>query len=286
MNNGHITESDLYVIYLTERCNLKCEYCYEEATRGNSKMNPETAVKMVDDIIQEVNPSIKAKILLFGGEPLLNWNAVIAALDRLKMYHSSGRLLLCSITTNGTLLKKDKIKKLWGYRDFLHLQISIDGTQETHDKYRKFKSGIGSHQYVVKNCRTTLRYFPTTQARLVVSNPNDMLKDVKYLESLGFRDFCIQAKRNGHSASKEMIDSFENNLQKVLSYLATKNVMKISDIQKPQGKTREMKKEQGHYNYFLPDGGKIKQETYTSEGFQHFEKGEKSSYNILRNKDD
>lgn len=53
-----------------------------------------------------------------------------------------------SITTNGTLINKKILDKLVNY-NCKTIQITLDGSKETHDTTRKFKNGLGSFDKLV-----------------------------------------------------------------------------------------------------------------------------------------
>lgn len=54
------------------------------------------------------------------------------------------------IITNGVLLTDKKIEKLPSLH-INHIQITLDGTKETHDRKRVFKNGKGTYDIILKN---------------------------------------------------------------------------------------------------------------------------------------
>jgi uncharacterized protein len=105
------------------RCNIGCQYCYQEPQRdaGNlSRRYDMTAMKSA--IAQEGGP-----FSLFGGEPLL---LPVADLDELwswgfARYGSNG------IQTNGTLVTETHVRLFKKYN--VHVGVSIDGPDELND---------------------------------------------------------------------------------------------------------------------------------------------------------
>ena len=105
---------------LTERCNLKCEYCIRGELDG-------TYVK-VDDFLNciQKNDFSKDQILLTGGEPMLHPEFEVLLEYALKNAKS------VAINTNGTINKFDLLPQ----SKKLHIQISLDGIDIIHDKIR------------------------------------------------------------------------------------------------------------------------------------------------------
>lgn len=112
---------------MTARCNLTCQHCYIEAgdiltsgelTTGQAKM-------FIDDLAQMGVP-----VLLFsGGEPLLRDD-----IFELGSYAVS-KGLRTVLSTNGTLITPMIAQQL-KETGFQYIGISLDGTQEVHDKFR------------------------------------------------------------------------------------------------------------------------------------------------------
>ncbi len=136
------------VILTTYDCNLACIYCYErqENVIKPIYMSIETA-KDVAEYIERRAKTIRPKrlsIALYGGEPLLNIDAGITILERLKKYCSENNVKIGNgLITNGTLITREIIERLQEY-NLASIQVSIDGTKEIHDKRRPFRDGRGS----------------------------------------------------------------------------------------------------------------------------------------------
>lgn len=277
-------ESDLHIIYLTQMCNMKCDYCYET---GKSRvfMTRETAKSVIDSIMSAYDKDIRVKILLFGGEPFLNWDVLYYCVDYIYNQYvlDEGREVRVLITSNGTLINEQKVRKLFRYDKVLDIEISIDGRKETHNKHRKFPTGVGSFDIVAKNAKTVLRYFPFTTARMVVSNLEDCYDDVKFLhDELGFKIFCIQAVRpnDGSLYTDEYRERFVQEIQRVEKYLSSDPFARVKEVYYPPTRTvydkLMLESSQGinrdSYRYYLVDGNNIVRRTFEAKEFDHFNK--------------
>jgi len=125
-------------ITLTSCCNLKCIMC----DHWKLKNQEEPSLEKVRDYIDQIKRWDIKEIDLSGGEPFIRRD-IFDIID----YANRNRLKI-NITTNGTLLDKNLIKKLHNV-DKLRLQISLDGNDaNTHDKIRGTK---GTFDRIVSN---------------------------------------------------------------------------------------------------------------------------------------
>lgn len=290
MNNS---DSDLHVIYLTKNCDLRCKYCYEGLDKKNEKIDIPTLEKTIDLIIEENKDNHYMRILFFGGEVFLHFNALIHGLEYIAKKRSEGHNISACLTTNGTLITEQKVFQLFKYNRFLTIELSFDGRKETHDKYRVFKSEIGSFDILEKKAKIMLKYFPFTTVRMTVSNVDDMYDDAMFLADYGFRSFCIQGLRGKlANFSMEDLEKFETEIERIKEQFKTRRNTAITSIQPPctrDGQTLDenIKKKDDKilYKYFLPNGDAIYQKPYNDSTFEHFSNGKDASYNLLNKKE-
>ncbi|MDD3663346.1 MAG: radical SAM protein [Candidatus Pacebacteria bacterium] len=183
----------LFNIWLTNRCNLKCPYCYV-GVRQKEEMTNETKEKIVDFISLKSKIEKRKKeekkhitILYFGGEPLLRFDLITFFTERIKE-KITGIPIFFHMTTNGTLLTKEKID--YFKENKLPVTLSIDGLPEIHDYYRKFKNGKGSWAIIEKNIGILLKELPDSYARLTFTSQTVpyLRESVRFLVDLGFRN--------------------------------------------------------------------------------------------------
>jgi uncharacterized protein len=138
-------------------CNLDCQYCYYLKKKG---LYPDgDSFRMSDSILEDyITQQISAAsgpVVTFswhGGEPLilgLDYFRKIVALQR--KHQLSGQRIANGIQTNGTLLDEE-----WCH--FLAVEgfgvgLSLDGTQEMHDRYRVTKGGNPTHREAMRGYR-------------------------------------------------------------------------------------------------------------------------------------
>lgn len=138
-------EMRLLVLRLTERCNLRCSYCYA-ARDGEAPfdMTAEMAIRAVELCCPEGG---KLKIQFTGGEPLLR-------LDVMEAVHAfgkrTGRRLSLSVQTNGTLLTPEACRRLNAIR--CGVGVSLDGIGAAN-ALRCFPDGTPAFDAIVAGIR-------------------------------------------------------------------------------------------------------------------------------------
>jgi len=129
---------------MTKRCNLKCVHCYAKAIGedGGDPISTEQAKAMIDDLAQYGAP-----VMLFsGGEPLVRKDLVELA------HHATGRGMRAVISTNGTLITKEKARELKSV-GLSYVGISVDGLEAVHDKFRGVPGSFRKTLQGIENCK-------------------------------------------------------------------------------------------------------------------------------------
>ena len=142
---------------LTEQCNLACRYCFEKGRVRCVSMNSQVAFRALKFLCENAVKANKKeiKVLLFGGEPLLNFNVCEFVLNNgLEMTKEYGLSFRPQLITNATVMS-DRIElmlrryaaRIPGFT----CQLSVDGGPQAHDLYRVYADGRGSFERVAAN---------------------------------------------------------------------------------------------------------------------------------------
>jgi len=129
---------------MTQRCNLKCVHCYAQAIdpEGKDEISTDQGKAIIDDLA-----AFGAPVMLFsGGEPLVRKD-----LPELASYAVS-KGMRAVISTNGTLITKDKARELKSI-GLSYVGISLDGGEATHDKFRGVPGAFKKAMQGVDNCQ-------------------------------------------------------------------------------------------------------------------------------------
>lgn len=181
------------VFHLINECNLGCTYCYAgdgEYGAPMKIMNEDTAKKALDFLIEASKDADSVNVILFGGEPTLNWKL----LEYIVLYGTeaasvANKTIEFSMTTNGTLLTERKVAFIVEHN--IGVSISMDGDEETHDKFRPFQSGRGSYDLVNKNARHLITQHKTKPiaARVTLTKHFPRVKETfNHLMAMGFHE--------------------------------------------------------------------------------------------------
>ena len=112
-----------YVFVLTNLCNLRCSFCFQERKKNPKRMFKDDWLKLIDDIPKN------SRITLTGGEPL-------AYKGFEEIFIKSNTNHYTNIITNGTLLNNNFFELFLNYKNFKILSVSID---TIGNKNRDFK---------------------------------------------------------------------------------------------------------------------------------------------------
>lgn len=156
-------------LHLTDRCNLRCSYCYLPHVRED--MSSETGHAAIDAIFRSAvaNGFKQVKLKYAGGEPLLRF----ALVEELHTYSQqlaerNGIELEGVVLSNGTLLTAEMIEKLRSLG--LRLMISLDGLGQYHDSHRPYAGGRGSFADVAEAVDLALANGLTPNISVTVSS--------------------------------------------------------------------------------------------------------------------
>lgn len=140
-------------------CNLGCGYCFQnvhQVAEGDFAPDRIPLIRLTEPVINDILAftgekmaqagMAKLKILLFGGEPLLN---IPGCLSLLRKAQAHG-LVDAGMVTNGVLLTPALATELTSLGLRL-VQITFDGDQATHDKIRVTRVGRGTFDQIVRN---------------------------------------------------------------------------------------------------------------------------------------
>lgn len=163
----------------TSDCNFRCIYCYEKGAIAPKTMSLETETAIFD-FIQLLSSKISSlSISWYGGEPLMRFD-IIERLSKkiIKLCDENNIVYHASIVTNGYLLNEEISKKLKEYRIY-HVQITIDGPKEIHDKRRIMANGKGTFDTIINNLILYKEYLPNISLRINVDKSNfDKIEDL------------------------------------------------------------------------------------------------------------
>lgn len=184
------------VVLLTNRCNLRCTYCYANA--GVAAPH-DTSASLATAAIDVVHGNARATgaprfTVCFhgGGEPMRAWGVMRAAAE-----HARAKDLPCELTmvSNGVW---SHAQRAWALATLDGVTISIDGGPTTQDSQRPLASGRASSRFVLDTIRALDDSGHPYGIRMTATAPfSRFADDVRYLcEHTGCREFQVEPAFN------------------------------------------------------------------------------------------
>jgi uncharacterized protein len=199
MNSG---QTDSYIkalcLNIIHDCNLRCKYCFadEGEYHGARKvMSAEVGKKAIDFVIEKSGPRKNIEVDLFGGEPLMAFDAIKEIVEYAKVQEKlHKKVIRFTMTTNATLLN-DEIMKYMD-ENMGNIVLSIDGRKSVNDKVRTRVDGSGSYDRILPNIQKMVSMRDKSKAYYVrgtfTRENTDFFEDVKHMADLGFKEISIE----------------------------------------------------------------------------------------------
>lgn len=184
------------MVNATQTCNLKCTYCFVDQGKFSyagervRMLSPSHAQKLVN-VLPEALPEVREFCIHFyGGEPLLNIEAIKAAVEAA----DGSNQFTFAITTNGTVVTDETISVL--RKGHFSVVLSIDGPASVHDAMRRTVNGEPTHHRVMEFLRLVRAEPPLSVRGSAVVRKGWSLHDAEaYLNSLDVDLIKAQAVR-------------------------------------------------------------------------------------------
>lgn len=197
---------NLLYLVVTDACNFSCSYCFMIKSKTASKQTPriETNLMSGGTAIEGLrmalrcqgakNEDVPLQIVFYGGEPLLNINAIRAVLDEINASLSRGELLhrpKAMIITNGSLFS-DETAILFK-ENSVQVGFSIDGDATINDVSRISKDGTSVYGHVERAISCCRRHdldfgLSVTLTPSAIAHFDDVMRTIRHFrpQSVGF----------------------------------------------------------------------------------------------------
>lgn len=211
------------VLSLTERCNLRCTYCYykvshEARSLVMSDEIMEAAIRLAFERTIALRQTF-LNITFFGGEPLLCMDLVHRGVEFAKSlvaerfgddFVIGARTdeksppkfrLRFAVNTNGTLLNDSIIEFM--KRERFRVYLSLDGPEAHHNICRRQVDGSGSFKLIEPHI-PALRKLDTVVLSVVTRENMHSLSDaVRWIQVQGFRNMTAAVDFDGKWTGEE-----------------------------------------------------------------------------------
>ena len=150
--------------HVTERCNLRCAHCYQDSYGDDELAFPQLLeiLNQYEQLLKrwrrEANGGrINGHITVTGGEPFVRRDF----LELLEVFAQRRKQFSFAVLTNGSLIDSSLSRRLRKLRPAF-VQVSMEGTQATHDRIRgrgSFDRTVSAVKHLVRNRIRTLISF-------------------------------------------------------------------------------------------------------------------------------
>lgn len=190
-----LANSQQITFEVTDRCNLKCEYCGYGHFYGNydkregTELNIDAAKRLLTYMADlwnsplNVSHNKKFYISYYGGEPLLNMKFIKETVRFIEGMKSLHNRFTFNMTTNALLLER--------HMDYLveknfKLLISLDGN-EKNNGYRVLKNGKPGFPYIIRGIEALKKKYPdffktNVSFNAVLHNLNSITEIYRFIE--------------------------------------------------------------------------------------------------------
>ena len=227
-------------LFLCEKCNFDCKYCYESANdRKSGKIMSKGIIRksysfFKDFFALDIKPWNEIQLRIYGGEPLLCWSRVKYAIELGSgEFRKSAKRFLVYLNTNGSLLTLEIVKFL-RERNVIVI-ISIDGLRK-HNKNRVFYDGTETFYDSLDGIRLCIKNGVKLGVNVTVdfSNLYEMKKIIDGLKKHGVTDISFNRLKPGPNFSPQNVKEgyykkFAENVWKAYVY-GTKREMVIGGL--------------------------------------------------------
>lgn len=211
------------VLSLTERCNLRCTYCYYKVSHearslvmSNDIM--EAAIRLAFERTLSLNQRF-LNITFFGGEPLLCMDSIRRGVELAKglVHEQFGEDVLLgpptsnttspkfrlrfAVNTNATLLNEDIIEYL--KREKFRIYLSLDGPESHHNICRRQVGGEGSFKLIEPHIPVLTKLDTVVLSVVTRDNMRSLTDAVRWMQAQGFRNMTAAVDFDGKWTGEE-----------------------------------------------------------------------------------
>ncbi|MES0326855.1 MAG: heme d1 biosynthesis radical SAM protein NirJ [Gammaproteobacteria bacterium] len=187
---------------LIRRCNLTCKHCY--ATSADKDFPGELSTEQVNGVMDNLKSFGVPVLILSGGEPLMRP-------DIFEISHRAKDMgFYVGLSSNGTLISEENIQDIVdvGYN---YVGISIDGSRETHDKFRRKQGSFDEALNGIRLChdagiKVGLRF------TLTQDNKQDLPELLQLMDDEGIDKFYLSHLNYAGRGNKNRRDDLHHQM--------------------------------------------------------------------------
>lgn len=155
-NKEYEVDYNKFTIFMTEKCNMKCKYCFEGDFKNQFGSISNELIDMTLTTLFKRNPNEHKSLLLFGGEPTLNIDGLEYIYNWILNYKKENQMNFTLEFNTNLLYLNDRLLNILekiAKEVKLFFSVSIDGCKEAHDKFRRDVNDNPTYEKIIKNVK-------------------------------------------------------------------------------------------------------------------------------------
>jgi radical SAM protein with 4Fe4S-binding SPASM domain len=218
MNNKRFQNLQHLNLILTNACNKKCDYCYEQHSKLYTNFTVDSLKEAYDFLIQ-ANEHEEKYFQFFGGEPLLQKGLILAFLRKYEREFEKHPDVKISMVTNGTLLTDSFIAEYFSHEN-TQIMISLDSHKSDVEHRHSSEKGVNE---ILDHCKSIIKVGGDLTIRCTLSRETlphledflSILKDIG-VKSMVIHPLTMSAEQGFIDWSEEEWSELERILKDVI----------------------------------------------------------------------
>jgi radical SAM protein with 4Fe4S-binding SPASM domain len=188
MSNERFKNLQHLNLLLTNACNKKCDYCYEQHSKTYENFTVQS-LKTAFDFLAKANQHDEKYFQFFGGEPLLQKGLILNFLRTYKRDLTLNPEIKISMITNGTLLTDAFIQEYFSYPN-TQIMISLDSHKADVEHRHSNEESVNE---ILEHCKNIIKLKGDLTIRCTLSKETlPYLEEfLEILKNIGIKSMVI-----------------------------------------------------------------------------------------------
>ena len=215
-------ENRVNVLYLTTKCNLACDYCYEEASRLGIPEQITIDRELINEYLEEIRlreKGLTSTVVIMGGEPFLKYHLLYYTIKEMsKIEHRWGVSIVSNATEIISISMIQDLLDMKGSNTSLTFELSYDVSGHFRRVYRK--STKSSREKVEETIQDFVDHKIPFKISYTLHKDNypNFVKDMiyifekfgtKYIKSIKISPYCQELSDNFGGSYNDLIDDLK-----------------------------------------------------------------------------
>jgi uncharacterized protein len=223
------TRKGSFVIHITDKCNLSCSYCY--VNKDGEHLTAEKGETYLNRIFEGLKDCTHFDILWVGGEPFYNYDVLIHLMKHVNNYAKKRSIKVKNtISTNGTLITKERIEEIISIDPDVEFGISIDGIEDIHGKTRFYPCDKkNTFEDIMKNVDLLKKFNIKFRLKTFVNTNNistlPQLVDFYLKNKFNFTISRLRENNYSNTSTIPSVDSYIEAIKNIIAFIRNNHLI-------------------------------------------------------------